>query len=143
MIIHVWSVICQRSVIDKDSLNISLFDVLEQLNLAGTLPEDKNKQIIIPIRFELVSLWAREQYDKPVRGMAKLSTSYPSGDIIEGPQINIDLTVHPRTRSRIVFNGLPFKESGRHVFLIQIRKGDKWKEVARLPIEILYKSTPE
>ena len=69
MINHIWSVLCQRSVIDSKSNNISLIDIFEKLevNLSVPVSEGKNKvkKINVPVNYEIVSLWT---YDKEDQG---------------------------------------------------------------------------
>ena len=38
MIEHAWSVLCTRSVTDRESNNISLFEVIEQISTVGPAP---------------------------------------------------------------------------------------------------------
>jgi hypothetical protein len=143
MIEHIWTVICQSSIIDKDTNNISLINILEQLTL--TPPKiDEGKGAILG-NFEIVTFWSRTNLEKPATGNARIVLYQPSGEIVEqtdsnkrGPEYTIDLTVFQRVRSRFKFNGIPFLGAGVYQFGIEYKnEGEEdWKEVAKVPIQI-------
>lgn len=63
MIHHAWTVLCARSLIDRDTNNISL-DVLEQLNVQIPPPLQGAGGFVLPARLEVVSLWFRAAEDE-------------------------------------------------------------------------------
>lgn len=134
MIVHVWTVLCSRSIIDDKSNNISLIDVLEQLAIIGFLPT------VVPITFEVVNLWARSDVDQPSRGQARLRFLDPSGHIRGEHEYEVDLSAHQRSRTGIAIAGLPVQEAGHHHFLVQLwDEGEaEWRDVVRIPLEILF-----
>jgi hypothetical protein len=38
MVEHIWTVLCSHAVVDKDTNNVSLHNVIEQVNVKGTIP---------------------------------------------------------------------------------------------------------
>jgi hypothetical protein len=137
MIRHVWTVLCMRSVIDSDSNNISLFDVVEELQLLqkkGTARATSP----LPVDLELVSLWAREPKEQPANGRAKDVIMSPSGKPLGEREYDLDLTEFERTRSRRNVRGVPIGESGQYWFRTQLwdEKRSKWQEVSNVPIKI-------
>ncbi|MFW9940463.1 MAG: hypothetical protein ACFFFT_05440 [Candidatus Thorarchaeota archaeon] len=141
MIENVWTVICQRSVVDKDTNNLSIFDVLEQFTItAPKLPKSRdNKKTIIPLSFEVISFWIKKNMDHPETGTAKLTFKAPNGNQEEGAIFDINLQKHKRFRSKIKVAGIPFYGSGEYVFIVYLKneKTGKWKEVSKVPIEII------
>src|SRR3989338_5214550 len=67
MINHLWSIACSRTSVDRESNNISLFEVLEQLTLSGG-PIQPGKKGVVPILFEIVSLWTKEHENETIKG---------------------------------------------------------------------------
>ena len=63
MIDHVWTVLCSHAVIDRDSNSVSLLDVIEQLNI-GDEPSPEGRIIS---SLDLMTLWAREDIDRPTQ----------------------------------------------------------------------------
>ena len=135
MIDHVWTVVCSRSVIDRDSNNVSLQNVIEQLSLrVEPVPEG-----VCPIPLHVVTLWARTDLDVPARGYVRLTFLSPSSDALIGPlEAEIDLVDYRRHRTRAGFAVLPLRESGRYVFLVELRieDEDEWQQVAAIPLEV-------
>lgn len=139
MIDHVWTVVCSRSVIDKDSNNISLQDVIEQL----TLFTEPGEPVVVPMPLEVVTLWARSDFNVPARGRARLTFSSPSEEFVVPPfEHDVDMSSHRRVRSRAHFQGLPIREPGRHTFRIELQNEGEttWHRVAAVPLQILFEA---
>jgi hypothetical protein len=133
MIDHVWTVVCTRALIDRDTNNISLVEVLEQLTVAGALPETIN------LVMEIVTLWERHDLDAPARGRAQVRLVTPDGQLANPLQYDVDLTTHVRTRSRVQVPGFPFRGFGRYEFRLELQPdgGVDWHEVSRTPLQIV------
>src|SRR5262245_41092364 len=56
---HVWTMISQASVIDKDTNNVSLFNVLESATFELAVTEGGGPVYPIPFTFHVVSMWTR------------------------------------------------------------------------------------
>ena len=137
MAIHVWSVFCSKSSVDRNTNNISLFDVTEQLNLSyeGDLVAGP---VMVPGEFDLVSLWLRSNVEKPESPVLRASVIGPNGKTLVGPEHKIDLATAPRSRSILKMNAVPINGNGYHFFLVELRnEGTKvWQEVARIPLDV-------
>ncbi len=135
MIGHAWSILCSSSSIDSDSNNISLFNVLERINIEG--PKDDERGIL-PIEMEFISLWM--QGDKPGRGFARVLIQGPSGEIPPTNELLVDLSgdTIARFRTRHKFLGLPFVGFGTYWFHAELKLDgeEKWQTFARVPLEI-------
>ena len=139
MIAHVWSVLCARSIVDRDSNNISLLDVIEQLNLAIVeLPA------IIPAQFELVTLWTRADNDMPAIGRGRVRYLCPTNELLAQIEHAIDHSDYRRTRQRSGLVGLPISGFGRHSLHVelQVAEDGEWTEVANLPLEVIAQEQP-
>jgi|GEM_PF-4752138 len=53
---HMWTIMCSKSSIDRQTNNLSLFDIIEKIDVAVVAQVD---QIIVPIPFHLVTMWVR------------------------------------------------------------------------------------
>jgi len=136
MIDHVWTVICSRAVIDKESNNVSLQNVLEQFNIQA---EPKPDGLLITT-FDLMTLWARSEVDIPSRGRSRTTFITPSGETIGSFEVEIDLFEHERNRNRLRFNDLPAREPGRHIFRVELQnEGEsEWHQVAVVPLTLVF-----
>jgi len=135
MIDHVWTVLCSHAVIDKGSNNVSLLDVVEQLNIR----DEPSPEGGILFSLDLMTLWARACLDRSAQGRGRVTFLSPSGEVKEGPfEYDIDLSEHKRNRSTGRFRSLHISGSGRHVFRVELRnEGEtEWRQVADIPLEI-------
>jgi hypothetical protein len=138
MINHAWTIICQKSVIDQDTNNMSL-DVLEQLTFQLPILPDEDQGYIIPFNLEVISLWYRNQADPGEKKQGYLTFVAPNGAELMKANIDIDLTTHHRTRSRIRLTSLPIPKdtSGYFQFIIEVESKKQKTKVARVPLEII------
>jgi len=123
---HVWSVICARSIIDSDSNNISLIDVLEQLTV-GPLPEEPGT-LVIPVNFEVVTLWSRSNHQGG-RWRSRLVMITPQGTNHASAPMDVDLTRFERVRNRARTMGLQYEGPGRYEFRIELQEDGEWRQV--------------
>lgn len=135
MIQHIWSVACSHSSIDTETNNVSLLNVVEQINPVGLAADAKG---ILPMQIEIVSLWMRDGV--PGRGFARMVIEAPDSVLEPTDEMMIDLSPEATTRfrSRLRLAGVPFEGYGIYWFRVEYREGpgEEWVEVARLPIEM-------
>src|SRR3990172_3519864 len=137
MIEHIWSVLCSRSVIDSETNNVSIQDVIEQITINAEPTEDG----FLPFPLELITLWGRKEIDRPARGIERVSFVTPSGKHTIISESKIDLSKAERHRQRVRFPGLPIGEAGRHYFRVEFKEnGDQYREVAAVPLTVQFQS---
>src|SRR3990172_12916422 len=135
MIDHVWTVLCSRSVIDIETNNVSIQDVIEKLNIPG----DPKPDGLLAIPFEIISLWARSDPKHPDQGVERIAFITPSGKSTVVAESPINLSAAERHRNRVKFPGLPIAEEGRHFFQIEFKLDDgEWIKATPLPLSILF-----
>lgn len=143
---HIWSVLCQRSIIDHSSNNISLIDVLEQLNI-NVSPEQVAKQsvegIVIPINVDIVSLWAKDGNENKVANFeVVVEFDDPDGKELKSFNKSVEVAQnYQRIRTQIRIANLQIFRSGIHHIRIRIKEGEQKREsqvVAELPLEIKF-----
>ncbi len=134
MIDHVWTVVCSDAVIDQFSNNVSLHNVIEQVNVRRE-PEP-GRRLSDPIH--IMTLWVRRNLKEPSRGRARLAFVSPSGVVGDPIEYPVDLSENHRNRMRITMRGLPIEEPGRHAFRVELQNEDEaeWHEVAAIPLEV-------
>lgn len=142
MIDHVWTVVCSQAVIDRDTNNVSLHNVTEQL----TIREKPNPDASALIMLDIVTLWARSDLGIPAHGQSRLTFVSPSGKTKAGPFLfDIDLSEYRRYRTRTRLHTLPVGEPGRYVFHIDYKdeNGQRWRKVAAVPLEVTFEPPEE
>ncbi len=150
MIRHVWSVLCRNTMIDSKSNNMSIFGVLEQVQ--GEIPRDALAQasneavIAIPFDFELASLWARDHAGTPEKCTGRMRIEAESGPPLGGGSIPIEFKEGIfRARSIAQSNVLPVRPklgASMVSFVVELSEDGKWREVARVPLQVELKEAP-
>ncbi len=141
MIDHVWTVVCSRSVVDERSKNISIQNVVEQVNIVGTPAPEQ----VIPMQLEVVSFWTRTEPETPAAGRLRVAFNAPSGKVLGQLELPINLAKHERFRSQMRFAGIPAEEVGRHYFYVDLQEEGRngWQRVAAVPVTITFKPPEE
>jgi hypothetical protein len=139
MIDHIWSVLCSRSIVDSETNTVSIHDVIEQIKI-NTEPVPDG---FLPISLEVITLWGRAKTDTPDEGVERVLFETPSGKSIVVSEARIDLSAAQRHRQRVKFTGLRLGESGRYYFKVELKNGDEWKQVAAIPITVIFESPKE
>jgi hypothetical protein len=134
MIEHIWSVLCSRSIIDSETNNISIQDVIEQITINAEPAENG----FLPFPLELITLWVRKEADKPAKGTERVSFVTPSGESVIISESNIDLSKVERHRQRVKFPGLPISQGGRYYFRVEFKEEGEYHEISAIPLTILF-----
>lgn len=131
---HIWTVACSRAVIDKDSNNVSLQNVLEALSIK----EAPKPQGVLPIELDVVTFWTRESILYPEVGYSQLRFMSPSGKTLCQFDTKVDLTEFERSRTKVIFQGLPLYEEGIYTFRVDHKKtkDGRWRKVAEIPLKV-------
>lgn len=138
MITHLWTVLCLKSSVDKDTNNISLFSILEQITISGP-PLPQGLTGLLPMEFEVVNLWYNSPDVGPQNGHARISLKDSSGNILAIHEFEADVTRFSRHRTISKVNGIPFREPGTYQLLLQLRReGDtEFRDMISYPLDIL------
>lgn len=141
MITHVWTVLCTHAVVDRDSNNVSIQNVLEQI----TVDAEPAEGLALPLPHETVTLWIRTDPEVPAAGRMRLRLVGPSGREFASHEQEIDLTDHEGFRSRNRFRVMPLMEEGQHWFRVDLRtEGEQaWQEVAAVPLRLRFRQPVE
>jgi len=136
---HLWSVICRFSMVNQESRNISLIEVLEQVAFDGDAGVTR-----LNFPFELVSMWWRTDLDCGERARMRVLVQAPDGNVLnqDNPmEFEVDLEQYPKLRVNARFSGLPFGGTGIYRFILQAQTDDQWKEITVIPLEVTRRQT--
>ena len=140
MIEHIWSILCSRAVIDTETNNVSIQDVVEQI----TINAEPKKDGFLPFPLELITLWGRKEVNKPTTGVERVTFITPSGTSKIVSEADINLSTVERFRHRVKFPGLSISEAGKYYFKIELKNGNnKWQEVSAVPLKIIFSPLTE
>ena len=137
-----WAVIAENSAIDRDTNNISLFNVIEEVHIPEPPePRDDGDQLsVVALRFVFVALFARSEAGTGEKKEVRLTIALPDGKVAEtGLTFEIDLDTADRTRIRINGSTLPLAGKGEYRFRIEGRDEDAdWHLITEVPLQVGY-----
>lgn len=141
---HVWTIICQRSITDEQSSNVSFVDVLEQVTLdpesLKTVMEHEGEvgQIALPVR--VCSLWHRDDAAEQQSFRFRHSILGPDGSQLATHENSLAFDAGIRRVKVIVqLEKWPIAGLGDHWIVTESAYPDTegWIECSRTPIEVL------
>ncbi len=138
---HMWAILCRSVSIDKDSNNISLFNVVEQLGLPPEIlakSEEKEQRILAAIELAFVVATSRSDPDEPESIAVRVTILAPDGSELGQSDFTSDLTAVVRNRAKLAIEGMPLKGVGTYQFRVEYQDvgTQEWTEVAELPLQI-------
>ena len=142
MIRHIWSVLCSRALIDRQTNNMSLFEVLEAIQVLTNAPP--GDPAILPFEGTVATLWARERPDQRVSGQMRIRLVAPDGKELGAFRAQVNLADVSRTRTISTISGLPFAGGGTYEFEVswRLQEADNWTVVVSLPLDISIQVDP-
>lgn len=142
----IWAILCQGSVLDRDTNNISLFNVIEELQLVATPPVPQtagaSAPIVAPFSMDLVVLFTRSQEEVPEQGRGRFHTVGPSGQQSVPQEIEVDLTKALRNRTTLKLHSFTIIGEGVYRFIIEERKAlSEFVTLFELPLRVSFDPT--
>jgi hypothetical protein len=136
MIRHIWSVLCSKGSVDQQTNAVSLFEVIEELQLR--IAPDAEFPMVAPLPVLLVSYWSRVDREVPLQGEQRLRLISPGGEELGSFVGDIDLESAGRSRSFARFPGNRLGGAGRHEWEVAWRiKGEEdWNVAASIPFDL-------
>lgn len=137
---HVWSVLCQKSSIDVESNQLSLFNCLEEINLTLDNTEALKNNLVIPVEFQLVSYWSREIAETELNLEAEGELVDASGKVVNTFKNSFPIKQGIlRFRNRTNIQGLPITGPGRYylrLYRLNQPGGNEREQMAELPLDV-------
>lgn len=151
---HLWTILCAKSSVDRDTNNLTLIDVIERIQFHGVEPKTN---ALIPLAADLVTTWTRSNPETPEKeaGRARLFT--PRDTQLGVGSFEIDLVAQLRARTIARLTHFPYNGPGVYYFVVDRRPGGaeeivvggrpppsiqalpaaaSWTEVVRLPLHV-------
>ena len=133
---HIWTVICANSIVDIDTNNLSLINVVEQFKLPPIIGD--SQPMLLGVTLSIVSFWRRSNLEI-AEGDQEIGVDIvdPKGNKEENEPMIVSWQQYSRIRNRITLAGLPFNGYGTYWFEVKTKSDGEWKIVARVPVEIV------
>ncbi|MCY4071750.1 MAG: hypothetical protein OXG60_10655 [Chloroflexi bacterium] len=141
---HVWSVICRHHIVDEESKNVSLIDIVDRLSFEGELPEKRPFELPLPNVYYFISTWMSEKGDVQDKYDVMVKIIDPTG--VEIGNFRNELVMEPPDGSRTIgaMETFLYTVDGTYWLELHLTKENDTTPVAHIPIEILHRqSEPE
>jgi len=141
---HIWTILCSQSVIDQDTNNVSLVNVIEKIVLMKSqLPQDADlKKVAFNISLELISLFKRTDFKKELEYDVRIVLLDEKKKEVTKTDTNFTFPKDKnRIRHRLKFDSIPFLHEGEYEFVILTKKSEakNYKRVGSTPLEVVNK----
>lgn len=139
-----WTVIAESTAIDRDTNNLSLFNLIEQVQIPEPpeLSDFSNGDALpaMPLRLVVVTLFSRSEPDQGERKEVRLVVAMPNGRVAETSlSFDVDLESATRNRTRINVGTLPLAGQGEYRFRIEgLGEDGEWQMMSEAPLQVEY-----
>lgn len=143
----VWGLMCSSLSIDETTHNLSIFNIIEQLNIPSKFFDEQEKQekpLIFPFINELVLFWKRTLNtnisNEEILTDIKIKIIDPLGNPIQETLAPIKFQRGiKRMRFRIGMSGIALTVPGDYVHQIELKTndGESFKKVLEVPFEVV------
>lgn len=130
-----WALLCEQAIINSQTNNVSLIEIIEQLNVP-------NFPTIVPQKFYIVSLWEKETPNKDKEETFNFKIIIKSQpDTIDPNEsgFSVEATIpnnKDRFRNVCAISGLKIDREGILNIAIFLKSDCTWDEKHRIPIQI-------
>ena len=137
----IWAVLCRQSLLDRDTNNVSLIDVIEEIQISAIPPQveadDSGSALLAANVVELIVLFGRSEFNTSEKGRGRLRLLTPNGTSSSAHEFEVDLTNNLKHRFRLKIPGIPIQGEGIYYFLVDCKTdADNWEEKFALPLEV-------
>ena len=133
---HIWSVVCNRVIIDSLTNQISLLTVVEQLTAKSSHSTSLEHSVILPYNLEVATLWELGAEDTESQSKMELIAPDNISIVASGTASMV-----PGERFRSIYNvpGIPFQGFGRYIFRVSGRSSEKadWQIGAEVSVVLV------
>ncbi len=128
MVTHIWSILCERISIDRETNLASYLTCIEEITVTQ-----------LPFANPLFSLGTLWKTDAPQKDVLKFRVMLISPEKSEKLLLESKDYIFEKERHRanIILNGISFERDGTHIFRIQRKINKEWHTVSEIPIKIV------
>lgn len=140
--IHNWSILCKKSVIEAETNVISLYELIEKISIGQRIEETGSvivpNEFVMPLDFELVTHFS-EISKNSLKPSLKIEVLNQQNEKMGQTEHALQFNPKAKTlRSRVKFNTIKIKGEGTYTFKVSLKENEKssFKEVANVPLEV-------
>jgi len=146
---HIWSVLCSSSVLDQDTNNLSLNNVVEQLNVDISEEDlrkkeaEKSEGFAVNVQLQLVTRIAKKIQNKSMVVNLKFDILNPESKVV-GSMTTGDIAMKKELKNLRFRNNiptLPIDKDGVYTIAVLLKEAgeSQFTEVDRVPLDVIVK----
>ncbi|GEM_PF-2921715 len=116
---YIRTIICAKSIVEAESNNISLIELIDAITINTKEPLPKGKPTGIPLGFEIVSFWTKEKDADDVQIDLKLEALDPKGEVLNSHN-GVFTFPKDKQNMRFIFKLAGFKVTESGVYLLRL-----------------------
>lgn len=136
---HIWTILCQKSSVDANSNILSLFEILEKIDISldKSAPKlQEGQAFAMPFHLEIVSYW-RKTSNKTARGEIQFVFFSPEKQELGKLPVEIDIAENLQaTRVLAKMDGMKFTKSGEYTVQVQQKINGNFEPVREVPFDV-------
>ncbi|MDP9317091.1 MAG: hypothetical protein M3R24_40600 [Chloroflexota bacterium] len=134
---------CDKVLIDQDG-RTSLIALWDTVTLGVASNMDVPRELVIPVRWSIVSLWERTPEDGDTTYEQRTYLRLPDGEI-QGETTHTFTMTQRRHQTVANASNFPVGQGGDLQIVLEIREvgQDEWRPVSEYTITVTYKSSEE
>lgn len=141
---HGWSVLCSRSIVDRESSQVSLVDLIDVLWIEGpdateelALAKKEGKEgVRLAVKLVFASWWYRSDYDVPEVAHCRFRLTGPEGQALIEMPYTVNLTEATGGRQFFKIEMLPIPSFGLFRFSTEKLDEAGWQTVSNHPLHL-------
>lgn len=136
---HIWTILCQNSVVDQQSNSMSINNCIEALNLSLEKKFEQEPMIAVPVEYQMVSFWSREKNEEgDVQVDLRVDVVDPRKIILDSMNCTfVAKKEFKRMRNRWGVQGLKVSIPGDYLFVVYKKTpSGEYGLIAELPLEV-------
>lgn len=147
----IFGLLCSASIIDQELNNLSLYNVIDQLNIEKKLfkkAKSDETELQILLQHEIVTVWRTklnpELYEFPMSMQLKVKLIDPTAKILNESLITMVIDKpNRRFKFRIRFNGIKITTPGDYIYRIESLNPDSsnFELEKEIPLEVIEKTS--
>lgn len=135
-----WVIVTERTIVEAVTGVVSLQSIVETITVPPPPPEmlEKGSKAAVPFRFFLNHQWVRSDVNRGERLDGRVVFLGPDKKPYFSMPFAINLEATARARLITQTPGFPLLGEGEYAFLIQERRGKRWRTVGRTQFEVRF-----
>ena len=138
----IWALLCETTITDRDTNNVSLINVVDEITVPASPPQepteaDSEEIALLGVGLRMVILCVRSNPEIPESGEMRIKVVAPDETARISVQLEVDLTQSQRLRGTGHLLEVPFLswQEGQYLFKIETKtEGLDWQEMFELPL---------